>query len=165
MMRAMPRDDAGPPDTARSAGSAPAAPAVLATERLRGERLGPEHLSALAPILGDARVGATLGGVRTPDDVARMLEQSAVGWRRNGIGYWMFFETATGAPVARGGLSRTIFAGRPEVEVGWTVAPDRWGEGFSRQSSAPPRWTWPSASSGSTTSSPTRCRTTPLRAG
>src|SRR3954470_13509494 len=76
IMRAMPRDDAGPPDTARSAGSAPAAPAVLATERRRGERLGPEHLSALAPILGDARVGATLGGVRTPDDVARMLEQS-----------------------------------------------------------------------------------------
>ncbi len=131
-MAAMPSDDARVPDTGRSAGS-PAALPALTTERLRGERLGPEHLDALAPILGDPRVGATLGGVRNPGDVARMLEQAAEGWRRDGIGYWMFFETATGSPVARGGLSHAVFAGRPEVEVGWTVAPDRWGEGFATE--------------------------------
>ena len=109
-MAAMPSDDAGLPDTGRTAGS-PAAPPALATERLRGERLGPEHLAALAPILGDPRVGATLGGVRNPDEIARMLEQAAEGWRRDGVGYWMFFETATGSPVARGGLSHAVFAG------------------------------------------------------
>jgi len=56
-------------------------------------------------------VGATLGGVRNPDEIARMLEQAAEGWRRDGVGYWMFFETATGSPVARGGLSHAVFAG------------------------------------------------------
>ena len=109
------------------------APEVLTTARMRGERLGPRHLSALAPILADPRVGATLGGVQAREQVAVMLEQAAAGWRRDGMGYWMFYETATGAPVARGGLSRATFAGRPEVEVGWTVAPARWGEGFATE--------------------------------
>ena len=45
----------------------------------------------------------------------------------------MFFDSATGDPVARGGLARTEFDGRPEVEVGWTVAPERWGEGLATE--------------------------------
>jgi [ribosomal protein S5]-alanine N-acetyltransferase len=109
------------------------APDVLTTARLRGERLRPDHLDVLAPILADPRVGATLGGVRDRDEVADMLAVSVESWARDGIGYWMFFEPATGAPVARGGLSRTTFAGRPEVEVGWTVSPERWGEGFATE--------------------------------
>src|SRR4051794_12985949 len=111
----------------------PEAPEVLTTRRMRGERLGPRHLSVLAPILADPRVGATLGGVQAREQVAVMLEQAAERWRSEGIGYWMFFDTVTGAPVARGGLSRTTFAGRPEVEVGWTVAPEHWGEGFATE--------------------------------
>ena len=45
----------------------------------------------------------------------------------------MFFDAATGEPVGRGGLSPAVFDGRPEVEVGWTVAPERWGEGLATE--------------------------------
>jgi ribosomal-protein-alanine N-acetyltransferase len=109
------------------------APEDLGTARLRGERLGPQHLAVVAPIFADPRVGATMGGVQTPDQVAAGLARTEEGWRRDGFGYWMFFETTTGEPVARGGLSRVEFAGRPEVEVGWTVTPERWGQGFATE--------------------------------
>ena len=36
---------------------------AIATERLRGERLGPAISTSLAPIFADPRVGATMGGV------------------------------------------------------------------------------------------------------
>ena len=109
------------------------APEVITTERLRGERLGPRHLPDIAPIFADPRVGATMGGVQSSEEVARQLAHVDTQWEDDGFGYWIFFETATGAPVARGGLQRTEFDGAPEVEVAWTTAPDRWGEGFATE--------------------------------
>jgi ribosomal-protein-alanine N-acetyltransferase len=100
---------------------------------MRGERLVPRHVAVVAPIFADPRVGATMGGVQTAEQVEEHLGYAAASWERDGFGYWMFFEAATGEPVARGGLARTEFDGRPEVEVGWTVVPERWGEGFATE--------------------------------
>jgi RimJ/RimL family protein N-acetyltransferase len=100
---------------------------------MRGERLGPRHLDAVAPMLADPRVAATMGGALDREQVAAQLESMDAGWQREGLGYWMWFETATGAPVARGGLARTEFDGQPETEVGWVVTPERWGEGFATE--------------------------------
>jgi RimJ/RimL family protein N-acetyltransferase len=105
----------------------------VTTPRLRGEAAGPRHLDALAPIFGDPRVGATMGGVMSREVVAQMLAGNEREWARDGFSSWMFFDTATDEPVARGGLRRTSFDGRDEVEVGWTTAPDRWGEGFATE--------------------------------
>jgi RimJ/RimL family protein N-acetyltransferase len=106
---------------------------VVTTARTRGERLGPPHLDAVAPMLADPRVGATMGGVRDREQVAEQLAELDEKWERDGFGYWMWFETATGAPVARGGLGTAEFDGEPEVEVGWLVAPERWGAGFATE--------------------------------
>ena len=109
------------------------APEILTTPRMRGERLGPAHQAVMEPIAADPRVGATLGGVQTAEQVAEQLALATGEWERNGFGYWMFFDAATGEPVARGGLSPTEFDGRPEIEVGWTVAAERWGEGLATE--------------------------------
>ena len=84
-------------------------------------------------MFGDPRIGATMGGVRTPQQVTDELALAAEEWDRNGFGYWMFFDAATGEPVARGGLSRTEFDGEPEIEIGWTVVPERWREGLATE--------------------------------
>jgi RimJ/RimL family protein N-acetyltransferase len=110
-----------------------AAPEVLTTARLRGERLGPRHAGALSPVLADPRVGATMGGTATPEEVAEGLEHADAEWERQGFGYYLFSERSTGAPVARGGLARAEFDGREEVEVGWLTFPERWGEGFATE--------------------------------
>jgi [ribosomal protein S5]-alanine N-acetyltransferase len=109
------------------------APAVIETPRLRGERIGPEHEAALTALLGDPRVGATLGGVRSPDDVRRGIARHGDGWDAHGFDYWMFLERETGAPVGRGGLSHTHVGGRDEIEVGWAVMPELWGVGYATE--------------------------------
>jgi RimJ/RimL family protein N-acetyltransferase len=108
-------------------------PEAIITDRLRGERLGPRHADVLEPIFGDPRVGATMGGVWSRERVEEAAAASDGHWSEHGFGYLMWFERAGGEPVGWGGLSRTVFDGRPELEVGWTVAPDRWGEGFATE--------------------------------
>jgi ribosomal-protein-alanine N-acetyltransferase len=108
-------------------------PVIVETERLRGEPLRPDHAEALRPLLEDERVGATLGGVLTAEQIRTSVEHMAEHWARHGLGYWTWFERATGACVGRGGLHQTHVGGRDEVEVGWAVMADRWGEGFATE--------------------------------
>ena len=35
--------------------------------------------------------------------------------------------------VGRGGLKHTMATGIDEVEIGWTIHPDRWGEGLATE--------------------------------
>jgi ribosomal-protein-alanine N-acetyltransferase len=103
---------------------------------MRGERLGAEHLEPLAALLGDPRVGATLGGALSRTQTEGILDWHAAHWEREGFGYWLFRDVESGAPVGRGGLQRTVIARRDEVEVGWAVAPERWGQGLATEMGA-----------------------------
>jgi ribosomal-protein-alanine N-acetyltransferase len=100
---------------------------------MRGERLGPRHLDAVAPMLGDPRVAATMGGALDREQTAEHLAVADEDWARNGFGYWMWFDVATGAPVGRGGLGPAEFDGQRETEVGWLVTPERWGQGLATE--------------------------------
>ena len=84
-------------------------------------------------MLGDARVGATLGGVATPAAVDAQIARMAAHWARHGFGWYAFSDRATGALVARGGPQRAHVAGRDEVEIGWTVVPERWDQGLATE--------------------------------
>jgi [ribosomal protein S5]-alanine N-acetyltransferase len=106
---------------------------VVETERLRGERISPAHHEVLCALLGDPRVGATLGGVRTAKQVGESLARSDAHWERHGFGLWAFRERRTGAFVGRGGLLRSRVDGRDEIEVAWAVMADRWNEGFATE--------------------------------
>lgn len=100
---------------------------------MRGEPIGPQHRDGLVAMLGDPRVGATMGGVATPAEVDRQIARMQAHWSEHGFGLCAFLDRATGALVARGGLKTTHIAGRDEVEVGWTVMPDRWGQGLATE--------------------------------
>jgi ribosomal-protein-alanine N-acetyltransferase len=105
----------------------------LDTRRMRGEPIAPEHRDGLIAMLGDPRVGATLGGVATPADVDRHIASMAAHWEEHGFGWYAFSDRETGALVARGGPHLAHVGGRDEVEIGWTVAADRWGEGLATE--------------------------------
>jgi len=106
---------------------------AVETERLVGEPIAPAHQDELAALLGDPRVGATLGGTLSPARVAASIERQRDHWERHGFGFWVWRERSSGMAVARGGLFHTHVGGRDEVEVGWAVAADRWGEGFATE--------------------------------
>ncbi len=105
----------------------------LTTARLRATPVTADTSSLLAGVLTDPRVARTLGGVPDPAELTAQVERLAAHWAAHGFGYWLWRDRRTDAVVARGGLHHTILAGRAEVEVGWTVDADRWGEGLASE--------------------------------
>jgi len=103
------------------------------TARLRGEPLGPQHRDALLTLLTDPRVAATLGGAPPPEWIGEHIADVQEHWREHGFGWYGWQDRETGAFVARGGPRRVNLAGRDEVEVGWTVAPERWRQGLATE--------------------------------
>jgi ribosomal-protein-alanine N-acetyltransferase len=108
----------------------------METARMVGEPIGPQHRAGLIALLGDPRVGATLGGVATPADVDAQIASMASHWDRHGFGWYAFLDRESGALVARGGPHWAHVAGRDEVEIGWTVAADRWNQGLATEMGA-----------------------------
>jgi RimJ/RimL family protein N-acetyltransferase len=100
---------------------------------MRGAVPDEDDLDFLAGLLGDPRVGETLGGVRTRDEVAAWIGDERAHWDEHGFGYWVWRDRETGAGVARGGLHVRPVEGRDETELGWAVAPARWGEGLATE--------------------------------
>jgi ribosomal-protein-alanine N-acetyltransferase len=65
-----------------------------------------------------------------------MLVAHEAKWEQHGFGLMAWYEKATGAFIGRGGIQWTHVGGRDEVEVGWAVMADRWGEGFATELAA-----------------------------
>jgi RimJ/RimL family protein N-acetyltransferase len=105
----------------------------LETPRMIGEPIGPQHRDGLIALLGDPRVGATLGGVASPAAVDDQIAQMAAHWDNYGFGWYAFRDRDSGALIARGGPHRAHVGGRDEVEIGWAVAADRWNEGLATE--------------------------------
>jgi [ribosomal protein S5]-alanine N-acetyltransferase len=113
-----------------------ASPDRIETPRLIGERLRPDHLADLLILLRDPRVARTLfptGQPPTEAEVIVNLGDKVAHWDRHDFGIWMLWDRASGAMVGRGGLQHTFVAGCNEIEVGWAIVPERWGEGLATE--------------------------------
>jgi [ribosomal protein S5]-alanine N-acetyltransferase len=106
--------------------------------RLRPERPWREHASLYRDLFADPAVAATLwpdalGGPRTRQQASEMLTADIDHWHMESFGPWVFFETATGVFVGRGGLRRRTVAERECVEVLYAVRSDAWGAGYATE--------------------------------
>jgi RimJ/RimL family protein N-acetyltransferase len=106
------------------------------TERMVLARLRPEDLDDMYALLSDPAVARTL----TPDGrppTRREIEANLAGklehWQTLGFGLWLARDRATGATVGRGGLQHTYTASINDVEAGWVVVPERWGQGLATE--------------------------------
>ncbi len=54
-------------------------------------------------------------------------------WEDNGFGYWMFYLKDTKEWIGRGGLRRVEVGGNIEVEVGYALMPEYWGQGIATE--------------------------------
>jgi ribosomal-protein-alanine N-acetyltransferase len=98
--------------------------------RLIAEPVAPRHLDDLERLLGDPQVAATLGGTRSRAQITGWIAGQERHRAGHGFSYRAFFDPDTRAFVGRGGLCHLVVAGREEVEVGWAVVPERWGQGI-----------------------------------
>jgi ribosomal-protein-alanine N-acetyltransferase len=106
------------------------------TARLVLERLRPEHGPEQLQLLLDPRVTATLWPPSEPPTEADVLDGLAFKiehWERHGFGMWLLRDRDTGEMVGRGGLQYTYTAGLNDVEAGWAIVPERWGQGLATE--------------------------------
>jgi [ribosomal protein S5]-alanine N-acetyltransferase len=106
------------------------------TARMVLERLRLEHAPEQLELLLDRRVSATLWPRTRPPTEADVLDGLAAKvdhWERHGFGMWLLRDRETGEMVGRGGLQFTYTAGLNDVEAGWAIVPERWGEGLATE--------------------------------
>ncbi len=112
------------------------APKRVDTARLACERLRPEHATELERLLLDPQVVPTLWPWPEPPtavDVHAGLARQIDHWERHGFGLWLLRDQVTGEMVGRGGLVYTDATGFDQVEVGWAIVPERWGQGLATE--------------------------------
>ncbi len=106
------------------------------TERMICERMRPEHAAELVAHLRDPRVARWLSITGQPPTELAVIEGLAAKvahWDRHGFGLWVLRDRATSEMVGRGGLQHTFVAGMQEIELAWSIAPERWGEGLATE--------------------------------
>lgn len=106
---------------------------TLETERLTGRRIQSGDFELLCRLLQNPIVAATLGGVRSDEEVQQFLAKNLAQWNRYGIGRWMWHSKADGRFVGRGGLHHVEVAGREEIEIGYALVPEFWKQGLATE--------------------------------
>jgi ribosomal-protein-alanine N-acetyltransferase len=108
----------------------------LETDRMVCERIQLDQAAEHLRLLLDPRVSATLWPRRelpSEADVLDGLLAKVEHWERHGFGMWLLRDRETGEMIGRGGLQYTYTAGLNDVEAGWAVVPERWGQGFATE--------------------------------
>ncbi len=108
----------------------------LVTARLVLSRPREEDRADLLRMHQDAKVMATLGGVRSPAESDAMVDRQLAHWAAHHFGYWIAREPETGRFAGRAGLRHLVVAGRPEVEVGYGFLSEFWGRGLASEVAA-----------------------------
>ena len=86
-------------------------------------------LPDLCALLGDPRVGATLGGTRSGLQVRRIFERWQRLWRERGLGPWVFRGRADGDLVGYAGLAPADDVEPGAEELLYATRPELWGSG------------------------------------
>jgi ribosomal-protein-alanine N-acetyltransferase len=105
----------------------------IRTPRLLLTRMRAEDLDDLVRMYLDPQVMATLGGVRSEAQTAQYLDRQLAHWQEHGFGWWAAREPSTGRFIGRGGLRHSMVDGRDEVEVGYGLLREFWGQGLATE--------------------------------
>ncbi len=104
--------------------------------RLRLRPFGPDDEGLLRRLHQHPQVAATLGGIRTDEEIRRFAARYVAHWEAHGFGLRVWEDRTTGEPVGRGGLHVLMVDGRPEVAVGGAIVREGWGEGLATEGGA-----------------------------
>jgi ribosomal-protein-alanine N-acetyltransferase len=108
----------------------------IVTERLVGERPSAKDADELSVLMLHPDVLRTTWYDPDPPTRSHIVVKLAGDidhWDRYGFGPWLLRDRSNGRLVGRGGLKHTTASGVDEVEIGWSIHPDRWGEGLATE--------------------------------
>ena len=114
----------------------PEVPSVrIETDRLILRQWQQGDLAPVAALRGDVRVGETLGGTLTEDQARAFAQRMAAEIAGRGWGFFAMEDRRSGHFAGFGGLRPIPFetAFTPAIELGWTLSPALWGQGFATE--------------------------------
>jgi len=94
---------------------------------LSAEPVTSADLPFLAALWSDERVTRMLGGPRSAGQVERILDEAVRHRQVHGFGRWII--RRAGVPLGTVKLATCQVRGRDEVELGYALMPDAWGQG------------------------------------
>jgi RimJ/RimL family protein N-acetyltransferase len=119
---------------------------VLETGRLVLRPPEASDLDQFAAVVSDPDVVRFIGSGRpaTPDAAAATIERDLTAWRKDGFGRFAVIRREDERFIGRVGLlawdpvtwthsTRTEIGERAEIEIGWTLARDAWGNGYATE--------------------------------
>lgn len=109
---------------------------TLATERLALRAFRSDDLDAFAAMSADEEVMRYIGAGDTVDRNAcwRTMAGFNGAWSLCGVGMWAIERRSDGALIGRAGLHHPPYW--PDLELGWLLARNAWGQGFAREAAA-----------------------------
>lgn len=105
------------------------------TARMGAGRIRESDFDELFRMNQDARVMATLGGLRSAAETHEFLRNAIEHWERYGCGIWIFRGLDDGRFIGRAGLRNVVIGGRTEIELLYAVMPEFWRKGFATEMS------------------------------
>lgn len=105
----------------------------FSTQRLSAKRLSADDLDKFFLMHEDPLVMKTMGGIRTRDETIRNLAWNLDEWKQYGFGIWMFYLKNTNTWIGRGGIRHIFINGHDEVEVGYSLMPEFWHQGYATE--------------------------------
>ena len=108
-------------------------PDAFTTERLRAERLRPDHLGELQRMDTDPAVMEHLGGVREDAKTRARFDRDLRHWDEYGYGAWVLHELDGAEVIGRAVLRHIVIEGIDDVEVGYAFYPQFWGRGLATE--------------------------------
>ena len=109
---------------------------VLETDRLVLRKLMESDAALQDRILNTPTVMAHLGGVKELHEIETKHAKVMASFARQGFGFMMMIEKATGDLVGHAGLKQVDNPLAPNVgdfEIGWLVREDRWRRGYAHE--------------------------------
>ncbi|WP_298470725.1 GNAT family N-acetyltransferase [uncultured Erythrobacter sp.] len=107
---------------------------VLETERLVLRKIDENDAVLQHRLLNTPTVMAHLGGVKELHEIEAKHAKTMASFARNGFGFMMMIEKASGDLVGHAGLKQVdnpLAANTGDYEIGWLVREDRWRRGYA----------------------------------
>ena len=103
------------------------------TDRLTFRELTPEDLDIVVSQLGDPRVMWMAAAPWTRERCRAWIDDN-LGWYRDlGYGQYLLIDRGSGDSLGECGMNPVEVEGVPEVEIGYNVRPDLWGQGLASE--------------------------------
>lgn len=109
---------------------------ALSTPRLLLRELEASDFEVTAALLGDPQVMRFWPRPFTLEEAVDWIARQRERYARDGYGYWLAIERATGHPIGQAGLMNCDVDGVRELGLGYIVERARWRRGFASEAAA-----------------------------